>query len=234
MFIWLLSTVWYWARFGLQTSCGVKESSKLRFKLREENFPLLQMDEKKLSATVLYSVVQSNIQVKWKDSNKFVRLKPFRRDERWKIKPVLTSCQSCPVAQSSGWHLRRGSCHRHHCSQSIPGYRSPEESLQGQFTYLSVWVSHCFSLRVIHSNTWLTPSQGTELEDVGGHIGVKDLHKCKIHVDGLQSHPGEWCQQEVVQCACCRHTEAIETQGGQPGVHQKCQVQAQQRQREVY
>lgn len=79
----------------------------------------------------------------------------------------------------------------------------------------------------------LTPSQDTELEDVRGHVDVEDLHQCEVHVDGLQPHPGEGGQQEVVQQGRCGHTQAVHAPGGQPGVDQKDQVQAQQRQGEV-
>lgn len=79
----------------------------------------------------------------------------------------------------------------------------------------------------------LTPSQDAEFEDVAGHVDVKDFHKCKIHMNGFQSHPGERGQEEVVKQGGRSHTQAINTPGGQPGVEQKHQVQAQQRQGQV-
>lgn len=52
-------------------------------------------------------------------------------------------------------------------------------------------------------------------------------------MNGFQSHPGERCQEEVVKQERCSRTESIYTPGGQPGVDQKHQVQAQQRQGKV-
>lgn len=79
----------------------------------------------------------------------------------------------------------------------------------------------------------LTPTQDAEFEDVGGHVDVEDFHKCKIHMNGFQSHPGERRQEEVVKQGGRSHTQAINAPGGQPGVDQKHQVQAQQRQGQV-
>lgn len=98
---------------------------------------------------------------------------------------------------------------------------------------ISVGVWYCLSLKVSHPNTRLTPTQSTELEDVRGHVDVEDFDKCEIHVNGLQSHPGEWRQEEVVQGGRYSHAETVQTPGRQPGVDQKHQVQAQQRQGEV-
>lgn len=45
----------------------------------------------------------------------------------------------------------------------------------------------------------LTPSDKAELEDVSAYVGVEDFDQSDVHVDGLQPHPGEGGQQEVVQ-----------------------------------
>lgn len=83
------------------------------------------------------------------------------------------------------------------------------------------------------TGTALTPAQNAEFQDVRGHVDVKDLHKCKIHVNGLQSHPGEGGQEEVVKQRRRRRAESVNAPGGEPGVDQEDQVQAQQRQGEV-
>lgn len=79
----------------------------------------------------------------------------------------------------------------------------------------------------------LTPSHHAELEDVRRHVDVKDFDQGEVHVNCLQSHPGERCQEEVVQCRCHGHTEAPHLPGGQPRVDQKDQIEAQQRQRQI-
>lgn len=83
------------------------------------------------------------------------------------------------------------------------------------------------------ANRRLTPSQDAEFEDVRGHVDIKDLHKCKIHMDGLQSHPSEGRQEEVVKQGRGGHAESVDTPGGQPGVDQEHQVQAHQGQGQV-
>lgn len=64
----------------------------------------------------------------------------------------------------------------------------------------------------------LTPSDDAELEDVSAHVGVKDFDQSNVHVDGLQTHPGEGGQQEVVQEDGNRLTQPIAFQAGQPAV----------------
>lgn len=81
--------------------------------------------------------------------------------------------------------------------------------------------------------TRLTPTQNTEFEDVRGHVDVKDFYKREIHVNGFQAHPGERRQQEVVKQGGGSHAETVEPPGGEPGVEQKQQVEAQQSQGQV-
>lgn len=59
----------------------------------------------------------------------------------------------------------------------------------------------------------LTPSYNAELEDVRRDIDVEDLDQGEVHVDGLQAHPGERGQQEVVQCCCGGDAQAIDGEG---------------------
>lgn len=79
----------------------------------------------------------------------------------------------------------------------------------------------------------LTPSHSTELEDVRRYVDIEDLDQSEVHVNSLQSHPGEGGQEEVVQRGGCSHTQSVQAPGGQPGVEQEDQVQAQQGQGEV-
>lgn len=137
------------------------------------------------------------------------------------------------MAWSQAQSLNRGDCRRPPCSRWTPGCRSPEEFLEGQFAHLNFSLSNCFGLKVSQSSTWLTPSQNAELEDIRGHVDVKYFDKRKIHVNGLQAHPGERRQEEVLQRGRYRHAEAMKTPRSQPGVDQKHQVQAQQCQGEV-
>lgn len=68
------------------------------------------------------------------------------------------------------------------------------------------------------NNQPLTPTDDAELEDVSPHVGVKDFDQSDVHVDGLQTHPGEGGQQEVVQEAGHGLTQPIVFQAGQPTV----------------
>lgn len=79
----------------------------------------------------------------------------------------------------------------------------------------------------------LTPSQSAELENIGGHVDVKNFDEGEVHVNGLQAHPAKGSQEEVVQGGGNSHTEAVHPPRGQPGVDQKHQVQAQQGQGQV-
>lgn len=74
----------------------------------------------------------------------------------------------------------------------------------------------------------LTPSHSTALDDVKGDKGVEDLDQCEVHVHSLQSHPGERCQQEVVQCCSSEDAQAIVGEGREPGVEKEDQAQAHQ------
>lgn len=64
----------------------------------------------------------------------------------------------------------------------------------------------------------LTPADDAELEDVSSDVGVEDFDQSDVHVDGLQTHPGEGRQQEVVQKHGHRHTRPLSVQTGQPAV----------------
>lgn len=75
-----------------------------------------------------------------------------------------------------------------------------------RFDVFSIFTSWC-SLFVFSSDGFihlysfklLTPSNKAELEDVSAYVGVEDFDQSDVHVDGLQPHPGEGRQQEVVQ-----------------------------------
>lgn len=64
----------------------------------------------------------------------------------------------------------------------------------------------------------LTPSDDAELEDVSAYVGVEDLDESDVHVDGLQPHPGEGGQQEVVQEDGHGQTQPFGVQARQPAV----------------
>lgn len=78
------------------------------------------------------------------------------------------------------------------------------------------------------------PADQRELQHVAWYVAVKDFHQSQVHVDGLQSHPGEGDQQEVVKEPGCgnakAHSLGIERQ---PRVHQEDQVEQQQSQAQV-
>lgn len=79
----------------------------------------------------------------------------------------------------------------------------------------------------------LTPSHGTELEDVGGNVDVEDLDECEVHVDGLQAHPGERGEQEVVQRCSGGYAQPVVGEGREPGVEKEKHAQPQQGGRQV-
>ena len=59
----------------------------------------------------------------------------------------------------------------------------------------------------------LTPSYSAELEDVGRNIDVEDLDQGEVHVYGLQAHPGERSQQEVVQHCSSGNAQTVVEEG---------------------
>lgn len=63
-----------------------------------------------------------------------------------------------------------------------------------------------------------TPADDAELEDVSAYVGVEDLDQSDVHVDGLQAHPGEGGQQEVVQQHGHGQAQPAGVQAGQPPV----------------
>lgn len=79
----------------------------------------------------------------------------------------------------------------------------------------------------------LTPSDGAELQHVRRDIGVEDLDQREVHVHGLQAHPHEGGQDQVVQGGGRGHGEAVAGEGGEPGVEEEEQVEAQQGKRQV-
>ena len=80
---------------------------------------------------------------------------------------------------------------------------------------------------------FLTPAKDAELSNVGGHIDIEDLDQGKVHVDGLQAHPSEGGQQEVVERGSSRDAQSVAVEGRQPGVEQEHQVQSKQGQGQV-
>lgn len=80
----------------------------------------------------------------------------------------------------------------------------------------------------------LTPADEAELEDVSADVGVEDFDQRDVHVDGLQAHPGEGGQQEVVQDDGHGQTQPVGVQAGQPAVQQEDHVEEQQRGAEVH
>lgn len=94
-----------------------------------------------------------------------------------------------------------------------------------------------FKVRPRPQRTWegLTPSHGAELQDVSADVGVEDLDQSYVHVDGLQPHPGEGGQQEVVQEDGGGRAQAGAVHhAGQPAVQQEDHVEAQQGRAEVH
>lgn len=71
----------------------------------------------------------------------------------------------------------------------------------------------------------LTPPDDTELEDVSAYVGVKDFDQSDVHMDGLQPHPGEGGQQEVVQEHSHQLAQPVASQAGQPSVQQEDHVE---------
>lgn len=88
--------------------------------------------------------------------------------------------------------------------------------------------SHHVRLMCVGSRT---PTDQSELDHQSGHVAVEDLDQGEIHVDGLQRHPGEWGQQEVVQeeGGGLAQTRGLGVKG-EPRVQQEDQVQQEQRQ----
>lgn len=81
----------------------------------------------------------------------------------------------------------------------------------------------------------LTPAHGAELEDVSAYVGVEDFHQSDVHVNGLQAHPGEGGEQEVVQEDGGRHAQPLApAQVGQPAVQQEHHVEEEQRRAQVH
>lgn len=64
---------------------------------------------------------------------------------------------------------------------------------------LSLFFLQMMALFISIVSKLLTPSDEAELEDVSAYVGVEDFDQSDVHVDGLQPHPGEGGQQEVVQ-----------------------------------
>lgn len=66
------------------------------------------------------------------------------------------------------------------------------------------------------------------------YVAVEDLHEGQVHVHGLESHPGEGDQQEVVKEPgggdAETHSLRVERQ---PGVHQEDQIKKQQAQAQL-
>lgn len=80
----------------------------------------------------------------------------------------------------------------------------------------------------------LTPSDDAELEDVSAYVGVEDFDQSDVHVDGLQPHPGEGGQQEVVQKDGHGEAQPLAVQARQPAVQQEDHVEEQQGRAEVH
>lgn len=84
-----------------------------------------------------------------------------------------------------------------------------------------------------HTTFHLTPSHSTELEDVGGNVDVEDLDEREVHVDGLQAHPGERGEQEVVQRCSGGYAQPVVGERREPGVEKEEHAQPQQGSRQV-
>lgn len=80
----------------------------------------------------------------------------------------------------------------------------------------------------------LTPSDDAELEDVSAYVGVEDFDQSDVHVDGLQTHPCEGGQQEVMQQDGHGETQPVDVQTRQPAVQQEHHVEEQQRRAQVH
>ena len=81
----------------------------------------------------------------------------------------------------------------------------------------------------------LTPSHHAELQDVSAYVRVEDFDQSDVHVDGLQPHPGEGGQQEVVQQdGRSRAQPLVVDHAGQPAVQQEHHVEEQQGRAEVH
>ena len=79
----------------------------------------------------------------------------------------------------------------------------------------------------------LTPSQSTELQDVGGYVDIEDFHQGEVHVYCLQAHPRKGGQEEVVHGDRHGPAEDRATERWQPGVEQKYKVKSFQSQCQV-
>lgn len=91
-------------------------------------------------------------------------------------------------------------------------------------------IVYCQTTLIISKHTAeLTPSRQGKLEHVSGHVVVEDPDDGQVHMESLQTHPGEGNQQKVVQEKSCGNAQAhgIRVQS-QPRVHQEHQVQKEQ------
>lgn len=83
-------------------------------------------------------------------------------------------------------------------------------------------------------NHWDAPASQRELEHVARYVAIEDLHEGQVHVHGLESHPGEGDQQEIVKEPGGGDAEAhslwVERQ---PRVHQEDQIKKQQGQAQL-
>lgn len=78
------------------------------------------------------------------------------------------------------------------------------------------------------------PASQRELEHVVWYVAVEDLHEGQVHVHGLESHPGEGDQQEVVKEPGGGDAEAHSLRvERQPRVHQEDQIKKQQGQAQL-
>lgn len=82
--------------------------------------------------------------------------------------------------------------------------------------------------------TTLTPAHRAELEDVSADVGVEHLDQSDVHVHGLQPHPGEGGQQEVVQQDGHAAAQPGAVEARQPAVQQEDHVEEQQRRAQVH
>lgn len=71
----------------------------------------------------------------------------------------------------------------------------------------------------------LTPAQQRNFKHVSAEVGREHLNHAQVHVQGLNSCPGEWRQQEIVQEEGGANAQPDGRVQRQPAVKQEDQVE---------
>lgn len=78
---------------------------------------------------------------------------------------------------------------------------------------------------LLRSSVELTPAHQRELQHVSAEVRREHLDDAQVHVQGLESRPGERRQQEVVQEEGGANTQPSDWVERQPAVQQEDQVE---------